>query len=154
MNPFYKAADFPDFPAMTPAAAEEALPKLLSDAKASVDALERDAPPTWDGFVRALDDATHPLTLAWGIVSHFMSVLNGEAWRKVHERFQPDLVAFSLRVGQQFRQRLLGRRRRHRGKVGKLRDFVKWIHVHLLYLAVPSLGGHFTPRVSSRRYFR
>ena len=100
MNPFYNIAEFPDFPAMTPAAAEEALPKLLADAKAAVDALERGASPTWDGFVRALDDATHPLTLAWGIVSHFMSVLNSEAWRKVHERFQPDLVAFSLRVGQ------------------------------------------------------
>ena len=100
MNPFYKIAEFPDFPAMTPAAAEEALPKLLADAKSAVDALERDAPPTWDGFIRALDDATHPLTLAWSIVSHFMSVLNSEAWRKVHERFQPELVAFSLRVGQ------------------------------------------------------
>ena len=100
MNPFYNIAEFPDFPAMTPAAAEEALPKLLTDAKAAVDALERDAPPSWDGFVCALDDATRPLTLAWSIVSHFMSVLNSEAWRKVHERFQPDLVAFSLRVGQ------------------------------------------------------
>ena len=76
MNPFYNIAEFPDFPAMTPAAAEEALPKLLADAKAAVDALERGASPTWDGFVRALDDATRPLTLAWGIVSHFMSVLS------------------------------------------------------------------------------
>ena len=56
MNPFYNVAEFPDFPAMTPAAAEEALPKLLADAKTAVDALERNAPPTWDGFVRALDE--------------------------------------------------------------------------------------------------
>ena len=100
MNPFYDIAEFPDFPAMTPTAAEEALPKLLADAKTAVDALERSAPPTWDGFVLALDDAMRPLKLAWSIVSHFMSVQNSEAWRKVHERFQPDLVAFSLRVGQ------------------------------------------------------
>lgn len=85
---------------MTPAAAEEALPKLLSDAKAAVDALERDAKPTWDGFVCALEEATRPLWLAWGTVSHFLSVLNSEEWRKVQQRFQPDMVAFSLRVGQ------------------------------------------------------
>ena len=100
MNPFYPVAAFPDFPAMTPAAAEEALPKLLADAKAAVDALERDAPPTWDGFVRALDDATRPLYRAWRVVTHFLSVLNGEAWRKLQTRFQPEIVAFSLRVGQ------------------------------------------------------
>ena len=100
MNPFYPVAEFPDFPAMTPAAAEEALPKLLADAKSAVDALERDAPPTWDGFVRALDDATRPLFLAWGLVAHFLSVLNNDAWRKLQERFQPEIVAFSLRVGQ------------------------------------------------------
>ena len=44
-NPFYPVAEFPDFPAMTPEAADEALPKLLADAKASVAALEDvDAP--------------------------------------------------------------------------------------------------------------
>ena len=100
MNPFYEIPEFPDFPAMTPAAAEEALPKLLADAETAVDELEKNATPTWDGFALALDDATRPLMLAWGIVSHFMGVLNSDAWRKVHDGFQPDLVAFSLRVGQ------------------------------------------------------
>ena len=100
MNPFYEIPEFPDFPAMTPAAAEEALPKLLADAETAVDELEKNATPTWDGFALALDDATRLLMLAWGIVSHFMGVLNSDAWRKVHDSFQSDLVAFSLRVGQ------------------------------------------------------
>ena len=100
MNPFCFVAEFPDFPAMTPAAAEEALPKLLADAKAAVDRLEKSATPTWDGFVRPLDDATRTLWYAWGLVKHFLSVLNSEGWRKVQERFQQDVVAFSLRVGQ------------------------------------------------------
>ena len=100
MNPFCKVVDFPDFPAMTPAAAEKALPKLLSDAKAAVDKLEKTAMPTWDGFVRPLDDATRTLWYAWGLVKHFLSVLNNDGWRKVQERFQQDVVAFSLRVGQ------------------------------------------------------
>ena len=45
MNPFLKVEEFPNFPAMTPAAAEEALPKLLADAKAVVDKLEKSATP-------------------------------------------------------------------------------------------------------------
>ena len=99
-NPFLSIGEFPDFPNLTPAAAEEALPQLLKEAGARVDALETSATPDWEGFVRALDDAQHPLYAAWGIVSHMQSVCNSEAWRKVEEKFQGDIVAFSLRVGQ------------------------------------------------------
>ena len=99
-NPFYPVAEFPDFQAMTPEAADEALPKLLVDAKASVDALEKRAVPTWDGFVRALDAATRPLWEAWGCVSHLLSVANSEPWRKVQEKYQQEIVSFALRVGQ------------------------------------------------------
>ena len=99
-NPFYPVAEFPDFPAMTPSAADEALPRLLADAKAAVDALEERAVPTWDGFVRALDGATRPLWEAWGCVAHLLSVANSEPWRKVQEKYQQDMVAFALRVGQ------------------------------------------------------
>ena len=100
MNPFLKVEEFPNFPAMTPAAAEEALPKLLADAKAVVDKLEKSATPTWEGFVRPLEDATRTLWYAWGLVRHFMSVLNSDGWRKVQKRFQQDIVDFSLRVDQ------------------------------------------------------
>ena len=41
-NPFYPVAEFPDFPAMTPDAADEALPRLLADAKALDDEICRD----------------------------------------------------------------------------------------------------------------
>ena len=99
-NPFLSIGEFPDFPNMTPAAAEEALPRLLKEAGARVAALETSATPDWEGFVRALDDAQHPLYAAWGIVSHMQSVCNSESWRKVEEKFQGDIVAFSLRVGQ------------------------------------------------------
>ena len=46
-NPFCPVAEFPDFPAMTPEAADEAFPQLLADARAAVDRLEREAVPTW-----------------------------------------------------------------------------------------------------------
>lgn len=99
-NPFYPVAEFPDFPAMTPDAADEALPRLLADAKAAVDALEERATPTWDGFVRALDAGTRPLWTAWRCVKHLLSVANSEPWRKLQEKYQQDIVAFGLRVDQ------------------------------------------------------
>lgn len=99
-NPFFSIGAFPDFPNLTPAAADEALPQLLAAARARVDELEASAPASWEGYVVALDDAQRPLWEAWGIVSHLQSVCNSEAWRKVEEKYQGDIVAFSLRVGQ------------------------------------------------------
>ncbi len=100
MNPFLPIAEFPDFPAMTPAAADEAFPVLIAEAKRSVDALEANAPCEWDGFMRAHEGATRPLFDAWGIVSHLLSVCNTKEWRDVQDKYRDDIVAFSLRLGQ------------------------------------------------------
>ncbi len=99
-NPFIQIARFPDFAAMTPQAAQEAFPQLLEAAKAAVAKLEREATPTWEGLIRPLEDATRPLFEAWGILGHLTSVCNSEAWRQVEARFQGEVVAFSLSVGQ------------------------------------------------------
>ncbi len=99
-NPFLSLGAFPDFPKLTPEAADAALPQLLSEAKARVDALEKTAVADWEGFVRALDDAQRPLFEAWGVVSHMQSVCNSAAWRKLEEKYQTDIVTFGLRVGQ------------------------------------------------------
>ena len=100
MNPFLPVAEFPDFAKMTPGAAEAALPQLLAAAKAKVEALEKSDDCSWDGFVRALDDAQRPLWDAWGCISHLITVCNGEGWREIQKKYQGDIVAFSLRVGQ------------------------------------------------------
>ena len=99
-NPFYPVSEFPDFPAMTPEAADEAFPQLLADARAAVDRLEQEAVPTWEGFVRPLGDAVRPLLEAWRILSHLLNVCNSEAWRAVEAKYQPQVVAFMLRIGQ------------------------------------------------------
>ena len=99
-NPFIDIPQFPDFPAMTPEAAEAALPKLLSGAKERVDALEASASAEWDGFVLALEDAVRPLFDAWRLVGHLLATCNSEEWRALEEKWQPELVAFSLCVAQ------------------------------------------------------
>ena len=93
-------ADFPDWGRFTPEQAAAELPRLLAASEASVAALEASAPTTYEGLVDALDDATRDLYRTWGQVTHLTSVMNADAWRAVEEGFQPQLVAFSLRVGQ------------------------------------------------------
>ena len=99
-NPFYPVSEFPDFPAMTPEAADEAFPQLLADARAAVDRLEQEAVPTWEGFVRPLGAAVRPLHEAWRILSHLLNVCNSAAWRAVEAKYQPQVVTFMLRIGQ------------------------------------------------------
>ena len=99
-NPFLRQDQFPDFPAMTPAAAREALPLLLASAESEVDRLEREATPGWSTFVEPLSDATRPLVDAWGLVGHLSSVCNSDEWRSLEAEYIPKLVAFNLRCSQ------------------------------------------------------
>lgn len=85
---------------MTPENASAAFARLLPEAREAVDALEAGFAPTWPGLMQPLHDACHPLFDAWGLLNHMLSVMNSDAWRKVQEALQPDVVAFSLRVGQ------------------------------------------------------
>ena len=102
-NPFLPVAEFPDYPKMTPEAADEALPRLLAEAKSRVDALEKSAPATWDGLALALIDAQRPLWSAWGCISHLLGVCNCEGWRALQKKYQAEMVAFSMRVEQSSR---------------------------------------------------
>ena len=99
-SPFYHIPYYPAFDQMTPENAETAFAQLLAEARAAVDGLEQNSAPSWPGLMRPLHDACHPLYDAWGLLCHMLSVMNSEAWRRIQERVQPDIVAFSLRVGQ------------------------------------------------------
>ena len=99
-NPFTIQGQFPDFPAMTPAAAREALPVLLESAGREVDRLEREAAAGWDSFVLPYEDAVRPLEDAWGMVGHLASVCNCDEWRNLEEEYLPKIVEFSQRCSQ------------------------------------------------------
>ena len=91
---------FPKWNEFTPEAAAARLPRLLADAETAVAAIEAARPATYEALVWALDDATEELWHCWGRVAHMVSVMNSDAWRRLEESFQPQVVAFSLRVGQ------------------------------------------------------
>ena len=92
--------EFPNWAGFTPEFAAAELPRLLAEAEAAVAKIETARPTAYEGFVWALDDATRELWHAWGQVGHMIGVMNSDAWRKLEETFQPQIVAFSLRVGQ------------------------------------------------------
>ena len=91
---------FPDWAGFTPESAAAQLTRLLETSEAAVAAVERGAEPVYEDFIWKLDDATRDLWRVWGRVAHMLGVMNSDAWRKVEERFQPRIVAFSLRVSQ------------------------------------------------------
>ena len=92
--------DFPKWAEFTPEFATTELTRLLAASEQGVAAIEAANPTTYEALVLALDDATRELWRCWGMVSHMLGVMNSEAWRKVEEDFQPQIVMFSLRVGQ------------------------------------------------------
>ena len=92
---------FIDWKAFTPEYAAASLPRLLSEARAGVEAVEKLAGPlTYDDFVPRLNDAVRPLNRMWGNVHHMLSVMNSDAWRKVQDEFQMRVVQFSLSTAQ------------------------------------------------------
>ncbi len=91
---------FPKWNSFTPQFVSRRLPELLEESERGVSEIERAELSSYEALVHSLDDATRELMLTWGMLHHMVSVMNSEAWRKVQEEFQPELVAFSLRVGQ------------------------------------------------------
>ena len=91
---------FPAWNELTSEKAAAELPRLLEEAEKAVAAIEAAPGETFEDVVWRLDDATRALWRMWGDVSHLLSVMNSDAWRKVEETFQPQMVAFSFRVGQ------------------------------------------------------
>ena len=100
-NPFYKIPYYPEFDKMTPQAAEDALELLLSEAHTSVDTLlSGNSKPTWAGLITPLYNAAKDLSDAWGLLNHMLSVLNNDEWRRVQEKIMPEIIKFTLRIGQ------------------------------------------------------
>jgi len=100
-NPFYQIPYYPEFERMTPQAAAEALPLLLTESHAAIDRILADGiTPSWAGLIIPLRHAAHDLYDAWGLLNHMLSVMNSAEWRRVQESLMPEIIRFSLRVGQ------------------------------------------------------
>jgi oligopeptidase A len=99
-NPLLLAEGLPRFDLIEAAHVVPGIKTLLTELEQDFARIEQNAAPTWHAVVEPLEHLNDRLGLAWGTVGHLMGVKNSEALREAHEAVQPDVVTFSLRVGQ------------------------------------------------------
>ncbi len=100
LNPLLCKHELPSFDRITPELAEKTIPGILATVEAQLVRLEAEAAPSWEGCMAPLFALMEPLDYAWGIVSHLHGVMNTPDWRRIHDKLQPQVVAFSTRTGQ------------------------------------------------------
>ena len=98
-NPLLDFSGLPRFSALLPEHVGPAMEQLLAEARAAVLRAE-DAEPTWDSFVRPLEDATERLSRAWGQVEHLHAVLDTPPLREAYNASLPKVTQFWTELGQ------------------------------------------------------
>jgi oligopeptidase A len=99
-NALTRCGQPPQFDAITNDLIEPTMTALLGEANEKLTALEGKLEPTWDGSIMALHRMGEQLGFAWGIVGHLMSVKNNDELRAIHDKLQPQMIAFGMRAGQ------------------------------------------------------
>jgi oligopeptidase A len=99
-NPLLQPSPAPRFDLIRTEHVVPAIRQLLTDLGHELDQLESQAQPTWEGLVEPLERLDDRLSVSWGIVGHLMGVKNSEALRQAYQEVQPEVVQFSLRLGQ------------------------------------------------------
>ena len=85
MNPLLDFSGLPRFAEIQPEHVAPALDQLLAENRALIERVASAAePPTWDGFVAPIDDASERLSRAWGQVGHLNAVMNSPQLREVY----------------------------------------------------------------------
>jgi oligopeptidase A len=100
-NPLLHFSGLPHFDQIKPEHVSPAITQLLEESRALVTHLEGDtATPTWDNFVKPLEDAEEKLSRAWSQVSHMNSVVNTPELREVYNSNLTQLTAFYADLSQ------------------------------------------------------
>ncbi|MGQ9685656.1 MAG: M3 family metallopeptidase [Thiobacillaceae bacterium] len=101
MNPLLDFTGLPRYTEIKPEHVTPAIDQLLADNRALVERLAADAaPPTWDSFVKPLEDANERLSRAWGQVSHLHAVLDSPELRAVYNENLPKITQYYAELSQ------------------------------------------------------
>ncbi|HEY8516782.1 MAG TPA: M3 family metallopeptidase [Candidatus Binatia bacterium] len=100
LNPLLADGGLPRFDEIRPEHVVPGIRTLLEDLQRELAAIESNVAPTWERAVAPLERLNDRLSFAWGTVGHLMGVRNSDELRTAYETVQPEVVAFSLRVGQ------------------------------------------------------
>jgi len=99
-NPLLRGAGLPPFDLIQADQIVPAMTQLLAELQTQLTALESTPIPTWETLVEPLQELSDRLSWSWGIVNHLMGVKNSPELRQAHEQIQPEVVKFSIRLGQ------------------------------------------------------
>jgi oligopeptidase A len=99
-NPLLLASHYPRFDLIRSHHVVPAMRQLLDELDTELEELEASLRPTWEGLVEPLERLGDRLSVSWGIVGHLMGVQNSQELRQAHQEMQPEVVEFSLRLGQ------------------------------------------------------
>ena len=106
LHPLLRGEGLPPFAAITPEQVDAAMPALLEQLNAELDALEAGlaqrlgSPLSWSAVMDPLHHLGERLRWSWGVVSHLNGVCNSAELREAHQRQQQGVVAFGSRAGQ------------------------------------------------------
>ncbi|NOT19797.1 MAG: M3 family metallopeptidase [Sideroxydans sp.] len=100
-NPLLDFAGLPRFAEIKPEHVAPAIEQLLDENRALITRLlADDSLPTWDAFVRPMEDANERLGRAWGPVGHLNAVMNSPELRDAYNSTLPKITAYYAELGQ------------------------------------------------------
>ncbi|MGY1489335.1 M3 family metallopeptidase [Methylobacillus pratensis] len=100
-NPLLDFSGLPQFDQVKAEHVTPAVDHLLEKGKALVETLVAEsAPPTWESFVRPLEDFEEQISRAWSQVGHLNAVVNSPELREAYNENLPKLTAFYADLSQ------------------------------------------------------
>src|SRR5690348_4929996 len=100
-NPLLDFSGLPRFSEIRPEHVGPAVDALIAEGRATIERVAAsDREPTWEGFVRPLEDANERLSRAWAQVSHMNAVVNTPALREAYNAALARVTEFFAEQGQ------------------------------------------------------
>lgn len=99
-NPLLVTDGLPRCDEIKPEHIEPAILKILRESEEKVNKIEAKIIPTWDGLVKPLEELSIPFDYAWSPIGHLLNVKNNKELREEQQKMLPNVVQFSLRLGQ------------------------------------------------------
>ncbi|MBU0689051.1 MAG: M3 family metallopeptidase [Gammaproteobacteria bacterium] len=100
-NPLLDQSGLPRFAEIKPQHVAPAIDRLLEENRAlNVRQLSDAVAPTWDDFVRPMEDANERLSRAWGPVGHLNAVMNSPELREAYNSTLPKITQYYAELGQ------------------------------------------------------
>ncbi len=100
-NPLLDQTGLPRFTEIKPEHVAPAIDQLLAENRTlNTHQLSDAVPPTWDAFVRPMEDANERLSRAWGPVGHLNAVMNSPELRDAYNSTLPKITQYYAELGQ------------------------------------------------------